>query len=142
MNPSPTVGENPGAASLLIEQLRVQHQVRPLAEHEEGWALSSLPNGVCGYTYAPGQDEVPVFSKRSFHSFEIHKAADGVQYLIGFVTPAEAQAVQAGTPGASIQLFPDAWEKSNCVVSVDVSRVALPRRLPRDAGNPLPVTMG
>lgn len=141
MNSSPTVDPSPQAASLLIEKLRLQHQVRPLDPREEGAALGSLSNGVYGYTYAPVQDEVPVFSRRSFHSFEIHKAADGAEYLIGFVTASEAQTIQAGTPGASIRLFPDPWENSDCVVSVLISPGALPKRLPREDGNPVPITI-
>ena len=141
MSTSPTAGQELESALSPMDALRLQHKVRPLQAHEEGCALGSLPNGVYGYSYAPGQDEVPVFSKRAFHSFEIHKAADGAQYLTGFVTAREAKELQAENHGATIQLFPDPWESSDCLVSVPISRVALARRLPREPGNPLPVTL-
>jgi hypothetical protein len=36
------------------EALRVAHQVRPVADTEEGTGVNALPGGVYGYTYAPG----------------------------------------------------------------------------------------
>lgn len=142
MSTSPVEPNAPETVTSQVEELRRLHNVRPLEPREEGCAIGSLPNGVYGFSYAPGQDEVPVFSKRSFHSFEIHKRTDGAGYLIGFVTSAEARDIESGNPVGTIQLFPDAWEKADCLVSVPISRVTLARRLPREAGNPLPVTIG
>ena len=127
---------------LSVETLRLQHQVRPLARQEEGTAIGALTAGVYGYTCAPGFDEVPVFSKRTYHSFEMHKAADGAEYLIGFVTPEEAKNLELRESGAAIRLFPEAWENSQCLVSVPVLQIMAPKRLPpREDGNPFLFTI-
>src|SRR5713226_9420054 len=115
-------------APLTVEALRLQHQVRPLTRPEEGTAIGALSAGVYGYTCAPGFDEVPVFSKRTYHSFEVHKASDGAEYLIGFVTAQEAKDLELGKQGAAIRLFPEAWEKSPCLVSVRVLQILAPKR--------------
>ncbi|MBZ5611877.1 MAG: hypothetical protein LAP38_26755 [Acidobacteriia bacterium] len=124
-----------------IEQLRILHGVRPLQPEEEGSATARLPAGVYGYSYAPGQPETPVFAKKDYHSFEVHKAADGTEYAIGFVTPEEASQLAAAKEGAAIQLFPDPWEGSRFLVSVRVSGIAATKRMPREAGNPFPFTI-
>ena len=67
------------------EELRRAHQVRPLAGDEEGRPLSKLPAGVYGFTYAP-LGEVPLFERHAWHSFEVHKTADGEAHLLVFVT--------------------------------------------------------
>ncbi|HEV2689415.1 MAG TPA: hypothetical protein VGV35_12705, partial [Bryobacteraceae bacterium] len=66
---------------LTHETLRARHQVRPLRPEEEGFAVERLAPGVYGFTYAPGQDEVPIFAHASYHSFEIHKLADQTVYI-------------------------------------------------------------
>jgi hypothetical protein len=122
---------------LTIEALRTQHQVRALTRQEEGTAIGALSAGVYGYTCAPGFNEVPVFSKRTYHSFEVHKASDGAEYLIGFVTSQEEKDLELRKQGAAIRLFPDAWENSQCLASVPVLQILAPKRLPpREDGNP------
>jgi len=130
-----------GPPSQALQELRARHQVRPLKPEEEGSAIASLPNGVYGFTYAPGQPEVPLFSKHNYHSFEVHKAADGTEYLIGFVTPPEASEIAAAKEGAAMRLFPAPWETAKSLVSVPASRMAASKRMPRDDGNPLPFTL-
>ncbi|HLG96997.1 MAG TPA: hypothetical protein VKX49_11855 [Bryobacteraceae bacterium] len=124
-----------------VEALRVTHEVRPLRPEEEGRDAALLPNGVYGFTYAPGQPEVPIFSKQHYHSFEVHKTADGTEYLIGFVTPSEASDLAASKEGASIRLFPSPWQNSQSLVSVRVSVMVASKRMPREDGNPLPFTI-
>ena len=128
-------------ASPEIEALRAQHQVRPLELEEEGSSIAALPNGVYGFTYAPGQPEVPLFSKQNYHCFEAHKASDGTEYLLGFVTPSEASDLASSKEGAAIRLFPSPWENSQTLVSVAVSGIVAPKRMPREDGNPLPFTL-
>jgi hypothetical protein len=121
-----------------IEELRRRHGVRPLEPAEEGSSIARLPPGVYGYSHAPGQPEVPLFARKSYHSFEVHKAGDGTEYLIGFVTPEEASNLAAGQEGAAVQMFPDPWESSQTLVSVDASKIVAPKRMPRENGNPFP----
>jgi hypothetical protein len=128
--------------SLTPEALRARHQVRPLQPDEEGFSVTRLPPGVYGFAYAPGQDEVPVFAGHSYHSFEIHKLTDGVLFLLGFVTPEEAQALEAGQPGAAVTLYPAPWEDSQVLVSVPANRMVAPNKLlRREDGNPFHFTL-
>ena len=124
-----------------LEAVRASHRVRPLTPEEEGSAVAHLPGGVYGFTYAPGQPEVPLFSRQGYHSFEVHKAADGTEYVLGFVTPLEAADLASSKAGAAIRLFPGPWENSQLLVSVPVSGIVAPKRMPREAGNPMPLTL-
>jgi hypothetical protein len=124
-----------------IEELRTRHGVRALKPEEEGTAIARLPPGVYGFTQAPNQSEVPVFARKSYHSFEVHKAADGTEYVIGFVTPAEALDLESAKTGAAIRLFPDRWEGSQTLVSASMQRIVPPKRMPREDGNPFPFTI-
>jgi len=129
-------------AQLTFESLRDQHQVRLLKGEEEGSAIGKLSGGVYGYTCAPGFDEVPVFSKKTYHSFEVHKAPNGTEYLLGYVTPEEAAELDTRKQGASIRLFPDAWESSTRLVNVPFANIVAPKRLPpRENGNPFLFTI-
>jgi len=142
MSASPKSSSAGESTPLTIETLRSRHQVRPLRPEEEGRAARDLPSGVYGCTYSPGLDEVPVFSQKKYHSFEVHKAADGIEYLIGFVTSAEAENIAALREGAAIRLFPDAWENSQSLVSVPASRIQGGTRVPpREDGNPFAFTI-
>jgi len=120
-----------------IEQIRARHSVRELTPEEEGSAIEKLPNGVYGFTYSPGQDQVPVFAHKSYHSFEIHKLSDGSQHILGYVKAGEAAALQSGQPNLEIMLYPDAWKDSNQLVTVDLAGALRARRTPsREDGNP------
>jgi hypothetical protein len=126
-------------AQLTFESLRDLHKVRPLKKEEEGSAVAKLSAGVYGYTCAPGFDEVPIFSKKTYHSFEVHKASDGTEYLLGYVTPQEAAELDTRNQGKPVRLFPEAWEASTSLVSVPFSDIQAPKRLPpREDGNPFP----
>jgi hypothetical protein len=124
-----------------VEALRATHRVRALTPDEEGSAVAALPSGVYGFTYAPGQPEVPLFSKQNYHSFEVHKSADGTEYILGFVTQLEAADLNGPKEGAAIRLFPSPWENSQSLVSVRVAGIVAPKRMPREDGNPLPFTL-
>jgi hypothetical protein len=83
-----------------------------------------------------------VFANKAYHSFEIHKAADGSEYLIGFVTTSGAALLESREEGAAIILFPDPRENSQSLVSVPRSRIVASKRgLPREDGNPLRFTI-
>jgi len=142
MSASPTFGPTADSASGTIEALRARHQVRPLNAQEEGQAAHALPAGVYGYTYSPGLDQVPIFAQKKYHTFEVHRAIDGAEYLIGFATAAEAAEIELAKEGALIRLFPDPWEDAQSLVSVPVSRMhASKKSLPREDGNPFAFTI-
>lgn len=125
------------AAADAFEQLRAAHQVRLLKHSEEGFAAAALPNGVYGFTYAPTEPAVPLFGKKDWHSFEVHKLPDGSRRLVGFVAAAEAALIRQGLH-AEVVLFPDPWEDATELVSVPMARIVPPKRGPsREGGNGL-----
>jgi hypothetical protein len=124
------------------DELRLRHGVRLVTHDEEGFALQRLPDGVYGFTCAPGQSEMPVFAKQSLHGFEAHKDSEGAEYLIGFVTQPEAEDLASGRDGSEIALFPEEWGSSTQIVAAPLSRIAPHKRsLPREDGNPFKFTL-
>ena len=73
--------------------LREAHRVRIVTDAEEGSGLNRLPNSVYGFTYSPGIDEAPLFTKRSFRSYEAHKLANGEVTLVGFTSAGVGAAI-------------------------------------------------
>jgi hypothetical protein len=120
-----------------IEHIRARHGLRALKNEEEGFPAAKLPGGVYGFTYSPGQDETPVFSNKAYHNFEVHKLEDGAERLIGYLTAPEVAILEAREPGAEVRLYPDVWEESTHLVSVDLTGTVRARRTPpREDGNP------
>ena len=118
------------------EELRATRGLRALETAEEGTAAEKQPNGVYGFTYSPAE-AVPLFTKKTWHSFEVHKLADGTLHLVGFATAKEAEIVRTGAQ-AEITLFPDPWETATEVVSVPLSRAIPSKKGPsREGGNGL-----
>ena len=119
------------------DELRARHGVRLINDDEDGSPVARLPNGVYGYTYSPGQDETPVFNKQPYHSFEMHKLANGSERLIGYISTEEETVLVARKPGTEIRLYPDEFGESTNLVAVDLTNTARARRTPpREDGNP------
>jgi hypothetical protein len=124
-----------------LEQLRAAHRVRLLEDAEEGFAADRQPNGVYGFTYAPAEAAVPLFVKKTWHSFEMHKLEDGELQLVGFVTGKEAEVIRNGLQG-EVMLFPDPWEESTTLVSVPMLRAMPSKKGPsREGGNGLKIAL-
>jgi hypothetical protein len=125
-----------GAASDL-EQLRSERGLRALTKTEEGSDIYRLPNGVFGFSYAPGLKEVPVYSKQHYHGFEIHRLSNGEVHLIGFVTPEEKAQMAAATLAVQVMIFPEHWKESTELVSVaDTCLQPAKKSVSRQDGNP------
>lgn len=124
-----------------LERLRTSHDLRPLRSEEEGTSADRLPNRVYGFAYAPAEDTIPLFAKKTWHSFEMHKREDGSLHLAGFVTAQEVELVRQGWQG-EIVLFPDPWEDAMEPVMVAMSRAIPSKRGPsREGGNGLKVAL-
>src|SRR5215831_166354 len=108
-----------------LDQLRTQRGLRPLEAAEEGTAAERLPDGVFGFTYSPSE-AVPLFAKKTWHSFEVHKHADGSHHLVGYVSRTDFESVDGGRQ-AEITLFPDPWEDATELVTIPFSR-AIPAK--------------
>ena len=126
-----------GAASA-SEQLRSERRLRPVSREEEGSSVFHLPDGVFGFTFAPGLKEVPVFAKRALHGFEIHRLTGGEVHLIGFVTPGAKAAIDgSGKETVQTVIYPEAWEQSTALVSIHETRLHPAKKaVTREDGNP------
>jgi hypothetical protein len=121
-------------------QLRAMRGLRALESAEEGFAAERQANGVYGFTYSPAE-AVPLFTKKTWHSFEVHKLADGTLHLVGFVTAKEAEIMRKAAPG-EITLFPDPWEDAKELVSVPLTRALPSKKGPsREGGNGLKLAL-
>jgi hypothetical protein len=105
------------------EALRALHQVRPLTTEEEGTGVERLPRGVWGYTHSPAVENSPLFSRKLFYNFEVHKASDGEVYLVGFLRADIAAVVETNPQALDIRLFPVPQDDAVTPVSISVSRL-------------------
>ncbi len=103
--------------------LREEHGVRPLTEAEEGTGIDQLPEGVYGFTCAVGQWDAPLFRRKIFLSYEMHKLRDGSPVLIGYVSPEDAERMKHRESAVTIHLFPDRQEGATELVSIPLERV-------------------
>jgi hypothetical protein len=106
----------------LRRAFREKHGVRLVTAEEEGTGLHRLPNGVFGYTYAPGLDQAPLFQEYRYQAFETHKLADGTVVLIGFVTPAEAAQIEA-FEAIRFRLLPAPSDEAQTAVALPLWRI-------------------
>ncbi len=103
--------------------LREEHGVRPLTEEEEGMGIDQLPDGVYGFTNAVGQWDAPLFRKKIFLSYEMHKLRDGSPVLIGYVSPEDAERMRQPTGTVTIRLFPERQDDASHLVHIPLERV-------------------
>jgi hypothetical protein len=97
--------------------------VRLVTSEEEGSGLNRLPTCVFGFTYSPGIDEAPIFTKRSFRSYEAHKLANGDVTLIGFTSAESARQLTTSTEDISLQVQPHPEEGQDTLVEIPYSRI-------------------
>jgi hypothetical protein len=105
------------------EALRVAHQVRLVSSDEEGMGINALPNGVYGFTYAPGLPNAPLFAVRRYRSFETHKLASGDIFIIGFVTRESFAALSSTLTDVMIQVQPEPEGTADVLVTIPYSRI-------------------
>ena len=117
------------------EALRRQHHVQLMSDQDEGRAVVQLPGGVYGFTYAPALELSPLFQKKSFQNFEVHKLSSGAEHVVGYVTEPDAQKLGRGG-AADVTLYPDPYGEATHLVSVAVSRITNSKPNPsRERGN-------
>jgi hypothetical protein len=110
------------------EALRREHNVELVSASQEGFAAETLPDGVYGFTSSPALAS-PLFSVRHYRNFEVHRLANGVSAVIGFVTPSEArQLADPQSQPVSILLHPDAEGEATTIVSLPYDRVTQHRQ--------------
>ena len=115
--------------------LRAKHRVRDLTDLEDGTGLHRLPNGVYGFTYAPGPKDTPLFRTFRPHTFEMHKLADGKVLLVGYVSGELATRIQSDREPVEVRLFPGPRGEANTLVSLPFARMIRYREFStRDGG--------
>jgi hypothetical protein len=105
------------------EALRAAHQVRLVAEAEEGTGVTALPGGVYGFTYSPALPSAPLFQTRRYRSFETHKLADGEVLIVGFASAEDARQVASATSEVSISVQPEPEAGADVLVAIPYSRI-------------------
>ena len=105
------------------EALRVAHQVRVVAEAEEGSGVDALRGGVYGFTYSPGLHNAPLFAVPRYRSYEIHKLPSGEVFLIGYATSDAARQMSVASEEVTIQIHPRAEEDYQTLVTIPYSRI-------------------
>ena len=113
-----------------VEQIRAITSVRPLRPMENDLGISRLPVGVFGFTVpwtlGRGIDGLSLHQNRGGTVvMEIHKAADGVVYVVCYV--AEADLVRMQDPSrlndSDLPVFFEPYREFAHVVAVPVSRI-------------------
>ena len=121
-----------------LEHLRSERRLRALTKEEEGSDIYRLPDGVYGFTYAPGLKEVPIYSKRHYGVFEMQRLANGEVHMVGFVTPAEKAQLGVATTALQIVIFPASWGDSTELIALAGHRLQPAKKaVTREDGNPL-----
>ena len=105
------------------EALRVAHQVRVVADAEEGSGVDVLRGGVYGFTYSPGLHNAPLFAVPRYRSYEIHKLPSGEVFLIGYATSDAARQLSVASEEITIQIHPRAEEDYQTLVTIPYSRI-------------------
>jgi hypothetical protein len=113
-----TIDDTPEQAGL-----REAHRVRLVSSEEEGSGLNRLPPCVYGFTYSPGIDEAPIFTKRSFRSYEAHKLTNGDVTLVGFTSAESARELTTSTEDISLQVQPHPEDGHDTLVEIPYSRI-------------------
>src|SRR5688572_16890976 len=105
------------------ELLRVAHQVRVVADDEEGNAVNRLPEGVFGFTYSPGLPNAPLFAVRRYRSYETHKLPSGDVFVIGFAKADVSRALSTASQEMTLQIHPQPEGEYQTLVTIPYSRI-------------------
>jgi|SoiMethySBSTD1v2_1073268.scaffolds.fasta_scaffold3123193_1 hypothetical protein len=124
-----------------LTSLRERKGLTIVAPEKEGAPLATLPDNLFGFTFSPVNESTPLFAKRQYQSFEVHKLTGGVVHLLGFLTEKEAAIFFEGKEPMDCQLFPEPHEESKRLVEVPLERIAKAKALSRSGGNFMPVTL-
>jgi hypothetical protein len=105
------------------ETMRVRHEVTPMKPEDEGYSRGRLPNGVFGFTDSPAEKDGGFFSKGGYSVFEVHKLHDGSVSILGYVTPQEAELLNAGVQNVEFSLYPSPNENSGQLIAIPSGRI-------------------
>jgi len=105
------------------EALRAAHQVRLVADAEEGTGVNALPGGVYGFTYSPGLVNAPIFAVRRYRSYELHKLPSGEVFVIGYAKADVVRQLSTSSDEMTLQIHPQAEAEFDTLVTIPYSRI-------------------
>ena len=105
------------------ELLRLAHQVRLVADNEEGNGVNVLPGGVFGFTYSPGLPNAPLFAVRRYRSYETHKLPSGDVFVIGFARADVERELSTASQEMTLQLHPQPEGDYQTLLTIPYSRI-------------------
>ena len=105
------------------EALRQAHQVRLVAEGEEGTGVNALPGGVYGYTYSPGLPNAPLFAARRFRSYETHKLTSGEVFVIAYADAETARQIEHSVADVTVRVHAEPREHMSVLVRIPYARI-------------------
>lgn len=121
--------------------LREKKGLKLIASEQEGAALAGLSDNIYGFTYSSLNESTPLFGKRTFQCFEVHKLTLGIVHLLGFLTEKEAAAFFGGKEPLDCHLYPEPHGESTRLVEVPLERIARAKPVSRSNGNYMPLTL-
>ena len=121
--------------------LREQKGLALVAVEKEGAPLATLPDNLFGFTFSPVNESTPLFTKRQFQCFEVHKLTAGIVHLLGFLTEKEAAIFFGGKEPLECHLYPEPLGESTRLVEVPLERIAKAKPVSRSSGNYMPLTL-
>jgi hypothetical protein len=121
--------------------IRSRNNVQPVTDADEGAPLAGLPDNIYGFTYSPLNESTPLFAKRSFQAFEVHKLGEGIVHLLGYVTPSDAALMTGNSEPAEIKLYPEPFGEASKIVQVSLERVVRAKPVSRGDGNYMPLVL-
>jgi hypothetical protein len=81
---------------------------------------------------------MPLFAKKPYHSFEVHRLKGGEIHLLGFVTPDIAKKIHSKAGMVDAALYPDAYGQATEFVSIDIADLKPAKKaITREDGNPM-----
>ncbi len=130
------------ATATTRESLRQTNAVGLISTEQEGYSRRRVPNGVYGFTDAPGTPDAGLFRKQGLLNYEVHKLPSGATHWLVYVT-AEQAAVLARNEGThDFFLYPEAYGEARQLISLAESRILRSKPVSRIDGNYWPVTIG
>jgi hypothetical protein len=115
----------PGATDRAM--LRRKHAVTLVSEADEGFGADRQSAGVYGFSYAPALASAPLFRRRTYQSFEVHKLQDGSVVIVGFVPEQVARQIEEGREALRFRLLPEPREDAAAAVAIPHWRIARSR---------------
>ncbi|MBM3814364.1 MAG: hypothetical protein FJW20_22295 [Acidimicrobiia bacterium] len=120
-----------------LEAIRLGKKLIAFGPELDGCPLGTLPENIYGFTFSPLNDSTPLYNKRAFQSFEVHKTAEGVQ-ILGYATPDQARQIREGVE-VEFNLYPEPRDNSTELVELSLHRIVKAKPLSRTDGNYMPV---